>query len=923
MSIDLDLLLDTENSPLEQWRQKVHPHLAALADSGDPRLIQHGIRAGSHLVEHLVQGVASLPDWAAMGGLTGEEVRLLLAAFTLHDPNKLPGERRSLPTIVRDAASLRQYRKALGVDDLLGGPDVFEAELRYLIENTSDEHAKDGDAFLGRLSRLPFDVARLRDRLMPLMVAADIRDLSWSLDEQHFKDRVARKLAEVTGDRITIVRHRVAEHRGVLSQLIHKAAEDVLRSRGAVPTWIYVSGTAYLARGPLGPIEVDEVLERVGEARASLLMTDPTALLKPGKDGLKIDRVALALNRPEAVGVLVQEWAIGSNLVGLRKTLEDRRRQFNDRRGVDGAEPVLASGVRWEHESDRWIQAGRVFRAAENILKDARKTFKKETKGWDDPTAMLLAQVTGAAAELARYEGLDPLYERPFVIGGNLPGGLEEATRLVGFAAGRYRELLGDDERGGLRPELKDYVREVLHLDVADAPAFPAQAYLQRYLANDRSSVGASRHGADKLLSANVGRNVKVSQFSNSLGAGRTDPTRLVDPVSQEALALEQLIYGTGASVPLFLHATARAGSSVRQWSAASRALLAARGEDVADRLFLANPDAPRGERWALKKVGLVLPQREVELGNVLTLPFYSPADSDTERYFQAAITAVVLAHELPVCVVVNDVPQLVVPPQDVSAAEPGESTARLRETLRFESRPSTLTPLLPKSSWTIAELPELVRRVQRFCWLEFRLRDKISRAQIIGLAGAMASGFLSAVAWFDRRLERAGATGGPLVAEGYDALHSLMEDRMTDNDKKLMAAIEGLAQTAFDHRLTPSGFDRNKLLRPLNECLKLLRRAQPPLDIDALLAAAEDRVFTAIETVKKRDSGHGAGRHEAEGAQKFASQLRAIIADFYGDDLARFRSQERILRSSYITAFRRLIRAAAEAKKAANTPES
>lgn len=848
-------------------------------------------------------------------GLSDGEVRLLLAAFTLHDLNKMPGEGGSLSAIVRDDDRLRRYRAMLGVDALLGGADAQMGELRTLIENTSDEHARDGDAFLGRLSRLSFDVAPLRDRLMPLMVAADIRDLSFTLDEHHFKDRVARKLAEATGDRIHIVRHRLAEHRGVLSQLIHKATEDVLRDKGALPVWIYFDGTGYLVRGAPIAVSMDEILERLSAARSGLLMTDPDALLKAGKDGLKIDRVALALSAPREVGALVRGWAVASNLVGLRKTLETRRAAFNALRGQSPDEAVFAGDLRWDHEADAWIHAGRIYRAAENLLKDARKTFKKETKGWADPTELLLAQVGGPCAEFARYEGLDPLYERPFVIGGNLPGGVEEATGLVAFAAELYRSLMGEQEREGLRPELKDYVREVLQLDGVGVPPFPGQAYLSRYLANDRSSAGASRHGAGKLLSAHVGRNVKVSQFSNSVGAGRSDPTRLVDPIAQEALSLQQLIYGTGASVPLFLHAMARAGSSVRQWAGACRALQAARGEDVADRLFLAHPDGQSPKPWDLKKVGLVLPARDVELGNVLTLPFYSPAESDTERYFQAVTTAIALAHDLPVCVVLSDVPQLVVPPQ---AGASGDGAAALRETLRFESRPSSLAALIPRSSWTVAELPGLVRRVQRFCWLEFRLRDKVTRAQIIGLAGAMASGFLSAVAWFDRRLERADAHAGGLVADGYAILYELMEDPMTETEKNLMAAIEALAQTAFDHHLAPSGFERNKLLRPLNECFKLLRRGQPPLDIDALLAAAEDRIFTAVETVKKRETGYGAGRQESEGARDFAAQLRAIICDFYGDDLARFRSQERILRSSYITAFRRLIRAASEAKKAA-----
>ena len=131
-----------------------------------------------------------------------------------------------------------------------------------------------------------------------------------------------------------------------------------------------------------------------------------------------------------------------------------------------------------------------------------------------------------------------------------------------------------------------------------------------------------------------------------------------------------------------------------------------------------------------------------------------------------------------------------------------------------------------------------------------------------------------------------------------------------------LMSYIEALSEIASTHGLTPSGFDRNKLLRPLNEFFKQVRRQQAPIDADALVAASEDRIFTAIDTIASREGNH-VGKRQAEGARLFATKLRDLLRECYNDDLNRLRSHERILKSCYITSLRHRIHQRAQEKKA------
>jgi hypothetical protein len=403
-------------------------------------------------------------------------------------------------------------------------------------------------------------------------------------------------------------------------------------------------------------------------------------------------------------------------------------------------------------------------------------------------------------------------------------------------------------------------------------------------------------------MASDIGKSFgKVSQFANTQEPGRSDPKRLADEITQHALALQSLANESGIAVPHYIHLSPRLGTSPREWHDIAQQLTHLRARLVSsdgDRLLLI------GSSWSTKKVGFVLPQRRLQHANTLTLPFYAPVETDTERFLLAATHAAVLAHETRSCATVSDVPHHVL--------SPSPSTRLL-----LCGCPLSLHGLFPRLSYDASQLSSLVQRLHTFRELD-RLISEAKKSAALFLASSLRRGWPSTLYLCDKLLTRKhGSEPVPLGAasRAWTLSLSLFEDSMTP---PLMPYINALSEIASTYGLTPSSdFNRNKLLRPLNEFFKMLRRQQAPLDVDVIIAASEDRIFTAIETINKRE-GDSVGGRQRDGARLFAAKLRDLLRDCYADDPNRLRAQERIIKSCYITSLRHRIHLLYQAKKAA-----
>src|SRR5262245_4373115 len=81
---------------------------------------QRGIRAGQDLYSHLIRGGLLLSSLGSLLELDEQETRLLMAAFSIHDLNKLyePGD-KGLRQLADDRAFLEEMISTSGVADFL------------------------------------------------------------------------------------------------------------------------------------------------------------------------------------------------------------------------------------------------------------------------------------------------------------------------------------------------------------------------------------------------------------------------------------------------------------------------------------------------------------------------------------------------------------------------------------------------------------------------------------------------------------------------------------------------------------------------------------------------------------------------------------------------------------------------------------
>ena len=79
------------------------------------------------------------------------------------------------------------------------------------------------------------------------MRAADISDLSKYFEERKFKDKFLLEINSIGARQYRLISHRLGEHRGVLSNIIHNCARDILEKEyAATAVFLYPEGSWYL-----------------------------------------------------------------------------------------------------------------------------------------------------------------------------------------------------------------------------------------------------------------------------------------------------------------------------------------------------------------------------------------------------------------------------------------------------------------------------------------------------------------------------------------------------------------------------------------------------------------------------------------------------------------------------------------------------
>jgi CRISPR-associated protein Csc3 len=208
---------------------------------------QTGAKEGQSLYTHVLDGVSALEVVRGSLGLDDVEARCLFLAYSVHDLNKLPDYDGRRP--YRDVASEENVAREL---ERIGADGFFPEWREYLPDITAlcrlhQGHLAVDDTGVDRRERLRFRLGWPRvERLGCLMRAVDVLDLSHDLVEPKHKETFLREVNAAGGRRFRFEHHRLAENRGILTNLIHRAVAECLKERlAAVPLLCYPEGTVY------------------------------------------------------------------------------------------------------------------------------------------------------------------------------------------------------------------------------------------------------------------------------------------------------------------------------------------------------------------------------------------------------------------------------------------------------------------------------------------------------------------------------------------------------------------------------------------------------------------------------------------------------------------------------------------------------
>lgn len=251
----IDLLkraVDPDDAVLAEYVEVVGPHLleefsllTAKGGSGEYAYLED-----QSMLSHILNGVfptLRIVRWTGQP-LSADEERLYLAAYTLHDLDKLCQVRHLNVADLEDQrqfyAFLNDWMTRLGLDQFLGDWSDKQSNLAYLILNT---HKVWG----ANLNFPSFDLTlptRLLDKLREMCTFSDkIAYLVKQPADVVAQEALRESLLLLTGGRFDFAYHQLAENKGLLTNVLNNALLALLRDELCWrPLLFFPTGVVYL-----------------------------------------------------------------------------------------------------------------------------------------------------------------------------------------------------------------------------------------------------------------------------------------------------------------------------------------------------------------------------------------------------------------------------------------------------------------------------------------------------------------------------------------------------------------------------------------------------------------------------------------------------------------------------------------------------
>ncbi|MGI8588304.1 MAG: type I-D CRISPR-associated protein Cas10d/Csc3 [Chloroflexia bacterium] len=533
------------------------------------RIRQSGKHQGQSYYMHVLDGVNVLHKLRVSGilELTDLEERLLFAAYTIHDINKIElynaRDSRAKYADIATSANIRAELTRLNMSDFFPDWEDYLEEIKWLAHFHQHDSAPLCD--LNRSSnRFKIDRERL-DELGPLMQGLDNLDLSQDLAETTHKAEFQSRVESASARHLRWVTHRLGENRGLLTNLIHNVVVAYLRERHThegrplffADLLFYPEGVAYLLseREPFTwtPADTEEIARRVAHEVDLKKASAYKKFIRNTKDGIKVDRAAVegGATFEQIMDVIYsiaerktyKEQDHDTYLGKLLSDLEDAAAQ-QEQPFAAAAQKLLDQPAPIIPLAQDTFRRGALAYAYRNLLENHLKPLLKGAPN-SDPWERVYLLMELPADDY-------PLYNQVFA---TRRGPLLAHNSTVSFDM--LFECMNDDLkklRGDAASEVTEsadfgdflaYLQNNLEVNATvGQPNFKAN--LHQYVTSNHKQCGTCSAGrpTGEWMSANAPSSLTVQFFSNRLeGGSARDPKRNVCAVCRAEFILEKLAW--------------------------------------------------------------------------------------------------------------------------------------------------------------------------------------------------------------------------------------------------------------------------------------------------------------------------------------------------------------------------------------------
>jgi len=896
-------------------------------------IFQYGSKKGESLYTHVVNGVFVLETLWPLLRLNDDEVRVLFTAFTVHDINKVLDRRASFSRLAT-AENVTAEIERLGLGDFFPGWRDYSADITSLVRGHSGHQHAGGERWVvKRAEGYRLGLERV-NALLHLMRAADVVDLSRTLEERTHKADFLGHLNAYLADSGLAVQydfatHRLTEGRGLLSNVIHNAIVAELRERhGLVPFLFYPSGVAYLIeRGrdlAIGPADRQRMAQRAAKAISAMTEAKFRDFIRSTGQGIKVDARCLELGVPFG-----RIWREVYNLVQRRRfdpaDMERKARVRAERSFEKSAKTVPEAAA----EVERLLATPEPLVATDTARLRAAELARSfyillSTHFADqvpEPWEHIYRLLELPEAHWAVYAYFNARYDRPYVLVQDLDLSEEELYRRIeadGTALMGEAEV-NEDPKVAL---FDDYLARYALFGQDGQEGVDLGDHLANYVASQHRQCVycGGPFPTAKWMTADVRSDVTVQTFSNRLRGGPGEPKKYICAVCQLQFLLEKLNYPTvRGERTMYLHLFPYSflsepfiqglNSTVRRITSEDTAVQALNlRHQEAMRSYLEGKMVPptfrsRTAKGKPQPYGLYLPRYADTVGNLLIFPINPAGRNDTQRFLFALWNALILQRHFGVKVLLSNSPLA-----PLGKEEFGD--------LYVDNIPLTCRGLLPHNGYaqfkdgtsepgTLARLWEDVGRLFALRGLSFTASRQ---DEMTALVRALAEGPLALFYTTEKLLEarvRAGqqAEGGLITWLSQQAFPHVEPLALSKGGvwmAKLSQELQRLAEIAWQNGLRGRSLQKSSLLFPLDELFKKLGHPSGTADREALMAAATMDIFDHLSRIA--DERYKPGRRKWEATKSFVEAFfGGVLGGVYSGNVRKLLADEKLLRSAFL----------------------